>query len=217
IVPSPNRTRGGRRWLAGGASIAAAVACVALLLTGRSGIAPDLELPYRAAQGRPALASMPHAPFVPLRGEVRDPPEYDRALGWLLSRPASKKAEVAPYLAALYLWRGEKGDRQRAENALRATPESARRDNDIGVLLLASGEGEAALMAFDAALEKDARLTEALFNRGLALEALGRKDAAIDSWQSYLREAGDREEAGWLNEARQHLESLRQDGGPSAE
>ncbi|HWV37866.1 MAG TPA: hypothetical protein VN033_05250, partial [Vulgatibacter sp.] len=139
--------------------------------------------------------------------------EYDRALGWLLSRPASSKAEASRYLAALYMWRGEKGDRQRAEEALLHTPEGARRDNDIGVLLLASGEGEAALMAFDAALEKDAGLLEALFNRGLALELLGRTDEAIASWERYLGAARAPGEAPWIAEARQHLESLREDRG----
>ena len=200
------------RWIAA-ASTAAAVVCATFLFSDRPLAPPEMNLPYRAALGRPALAPMPHAPFVPLRGEDRDPPEYDRALGWLLSRPASRKGEVAPYLAALYMWRGEKGDRGRAEEALRRTPESARRDNDIGVLLLASGEGEAALMAFDAALEKDGGLAEARFNRGLALEMLGRREAAIASWQSYLDAAKGAGEEAWAAEARQHLDSLRQDGG----
>lgn len=202
-----------RRLIAGASAVAAAVVAVAVLLPGRSVAPPELNLPYRAALGRPALAPMPHAPFVPLRGVDRDPPEYDRALGWLLSRPSSRKAEVARYLAALYLWRGEKGDRLRAEEALRQTPEGAQRDNDIGVMLLATGEGEAALMAFDAALEKDAGLLEALFNRGLALELLGRKEAAIGSWETYLGAARGPDEEAWVSEARQHLEALRQEGG----
>jgi len=212
-VSERRRSYRSRRWIAGASAVAAAVAAAVVLLPGPSVAPPELNLPYRAALGRPALAPMPHAPFVPLRGVDRDPPEYDRALGWLLSRPSSRKADVARYLAALYLWRGEKGDRLRAEEALRQTPEGAPRDNDIGVMLLASGEGEAALMAFDAALEKDAGLLEALFNRGLALELLGRKEAAIGSWETYLGAARGSDDEAWVTEARQHLESLRQEGG----
>ncbi len=212
--PSRWSTRGKRWTVAVGGAVAAAVVVLSSSTT-RS--PPAFELQSRAAEGRPALVKLEHVPYVPLRGEDRDPPEYDRALGWLLSRPASEQATTSRYLAALYLWRGEKGDRTRAEAALRSSPESGRRDNDIGVLLLAGGEAEGALLAFSAALEKEPELIEAHFNRGLALEAMGRRAEAVEAWEAYLGRAGTREEEAWLDEARRHRDALLQDGDAASE
>jgi CHAT domain-containing protein len=55
------------------------------------------------------------------------------------------------------------------------------------------------------ALRKNSRLQEALFNRALAIDALGLRKEAIDAWRKYLAiERGP----GWSTEARLRLEAL---------
>ncbi|AKU92268.1 hypothetical protein AKJ08_2655 [Vulgatibacter incomptus] len=205
--PTP-RWSGGRRrvasLLAGGALAASAV--VAFVATDRGILPSDIELPYRAAEGRPALATLPYVTFEPLRGEDRDPPAYEDAIGWSLARDY-KATKTFQMLSSLYLWRGERGDRERAEESLLVLQENGRRDNDIGVLLLSLGEPEGALMAFSAALDKEETLIEATFNRALALEGLKRREPAIDAWGRYLgKSKGD--ETGWRDEARKRQGDL---------
>jgi len=62
-----------------------------------------------------------------------------------------------------------------------------------------------ALAAVDAALHLDRTLPEALFNRALILESLGRQDIARSAWEGYLAVDPD---SGWATEAREHLRLL---------
>jgi len=64
-----------------------------------------------------------------------------------------------------------------------------------------------ALAAADKALDLQHDLPEALFNRALILERMGRRDAAKDAWTRYLAIDGSSK---WAEEARQHLSSLSQ-------
>ena len=62
-----------------------------------------------------------------------------------------------------------------------------------------------AVAAADAALDVDSNYPEALFNRAVALERLGLRDAAHEAWKTYLRVALD---DGWSREAKEHLAAL---------
>jgi CHAT domain-containing protein/tetratricopeptide (TPR) repeat protein len=62
-----------------------------------------------------------------------------------------------------------------------------------------------ALTAADAALARDPRLPEALFNRALAIEKLGLRDDARIAWQHYLAVDGGSD---WAREARAHMAAL---------
>ena len=55
-------------------------------------------------------------------------------------------------------------------------------------------------------IAKNPRHADALFNRALALESLGQKDAARAAWESYLQVDAT---SAWADEARQHLASTR--------
>lgn len=201
------RTRSAIRWVAGGLAAAAAV-LVAVLLPMKSGFEPpQVELHWRAAEGRPA-ADLGYAPFAPVRGggEAGDT-AWDGLEGAAVSGRASDPAAADGYLTALYLWRGAEGDRARARAVLEARAPTAANDNDRGVLLLAGGQPAEALAAFDEALSKEPELTPARFNRAVALEALGRKPQAVEAWKAYLAGAGD-EEAGWVDEARRRMAHL---------
>jgi len=62
-----------------------------------------------------------------------------------------------------------------------------------------------AVAAADAALDIDKNYPEALFNRAVALERLGLRDAAREAWKTYLRLALN---DGWSREAKEHLAAL---------
>jgi CHAT domain-containing protein/tetratricopeptide (TPR) repeat protein len=62
-----------------------------------------------------------------------------------------------------------------------------------------------AVAAADAALDIDKNYPEALFNRAVALERLGLRDAAREAWKTYLRVALN---DGWSREAKEHLATL---------
>jgi tetratricopeptide (TPR) repeat protein len=66
-----------------------------------------------------------------------------------------------------------------------------------------------ALAAAEGALRASPALQEALFNKALALEALGRRDEARAAWSSFL----DHDSAGpWAEEAKRRLQSSRAQG-----
>jgi anti-sigma factor RsiW len=62
-----------------------------------------------------------------------------------------------------------------------------------------------ALTAADRAIALDRMLPEARFNRAMALERAGQRDAAIGAWQDYVRLDAV---SGWATEARRHLKQL---------
>ncbi|HVR39938.1 MAG TPA: CHAT domain-containing protein, partial [Thermoanaerobaculia bacterium] len=63
-----------------------------------------------------------------------------------------------------------------------------------------------ALAAADVALQLNANLAEARFNRALILDHLGLRDQAREQWQSYLAVDGG---SSWANESRHHLRQLQ--------
>ena len=108
------------------------------------------------------------------------------------------------------------GDLDRAlvtlARALADDPDNPRLRNDIGAAYLARGQqqGTAADIAravemSSSALAADPTLTEAWFNRALALEELHLTAEARRAWQSYLAEERDPQ---WAAEADRHLREL---------
>jgi tetratricopeptide (TPR) repeat protein len=86
----------------------------------------------------------------------------------------------------------------------------ARRYSDLSAAYLvraraigSTSDLQRALSNAERALEHDATLPEAYFNRALALESSGQDAAATDAWRAYL--ARDPSSA-WAQEARGHLE-----------
>lgn len=200
--------RAGRvRWASGLAAAIAAALALVFFLPGGSGEPMALELKSRAAEGRPAHLSS-YAPFQPMRGDGDSDEELTDLEGRLVTRRHKDRAEADSLLTAFYLWRGADGDQARARAILDTRTPSAARENDRGVLLLSMHQPEAALAAFEKAMRMEPQLKPALFNRAVALEALGRREQAISAWESYLSQS-QKERDGWVEEARQRLQSLK--------
>jgi CHAT domain-containing protein len=106
---------------------------------------------------------------------------------------------------------GEDEEAVRLLEELAKNAGTARVYSDLAAAYLLDGDtdGRDLAKAADASLravDKDATLPEALFNRALALERLGLHRQAAESWLAFLR----REPRGdWADEARRHLEGLR--------
>jgi tetratricopeptide (TPR) repeat protein len=107
------------------------------------------------------------------------------------------------------------GDMPRAivtlEDAANRT-NSARGASDLAAAYLVRGVREnspedvsLALALATLAVQRDASLREALFNRAFALDQLSMFDAARQAWQEYLKLDN---ESGWAAEARIHLQRL---------
>jgi tetratricopeptide (TPR) repeat protein len=95
------------------------------------------------------------------------------------------------------------------QHASSADPANARYLNDLAAALLTRGlrrqsqpDLRAALDRANAAVASDSQLLEAWFNRALALDALGQREAAHAAWTDYLQRDSTSE---WANEARQRL------------
>jgi tetratricopeptide (TPR) repeat protein len=112
------------------------------------------------------------------------------------------------------------GDPADAVGVLRAAagknPSNATLWNDLAAALLARAaqtqspaDLAQALAAADHALAHEPRLPEALFNRALILEKMGRRNDAIAAWEQSI--AAD-STSGWSGEARTHLSALRNGG-----
>jgi tetratricopeptide (TPR) repeat protein len=95
--------------------------------------------------------------------------------------------------------------------AATAEPNNARYQSDLAVALIAAASGDKpmlqrALAACDRALQIDRRSPDALFNRAVALEVLGRDNDARAAYQRYL--AVD-SKSPWAAEARRHFDDLQ--------
>jgi hypothetical protein len=95
------------------------------------------------------------------------------------------------------------------QHAVTADPTNTAYLSDLAAALLTRGirqrnpqDFEQALKRADEAIAKEPRHLEALFNRALALESLGQRDAARAAWESYLKVDAT---SAWAAEARQHL------------
>jgi hypothetical protein len=95
------------------------------------------------------------------------------------------------------------------QQASSADPANARYLSDLAAALLTRGlrqqsetDLQQALDRANAAVGRDGQLLEAWFNRALALDALGQRDAAKAAWNDYLQRDST---SGWADEARQRL------------
>jgi CHAT domain-containing protein len=94
---------------------------------------------------------------------------------------------------------------QALQDAADLQPNRAAFQNDLAAALLARGSADRprdfalALAAAERALRADSALSEAYFNRALALEKMGLHEAALKAWQDYLSRDGT---SGWSSEAK---------------
>jgi hypothetical protein len=214
-------------WGAVGAAALAAAATIVIVLrlvgveSGQK--APDLSPlvvaatahPTRLIEGR--LAGFPYRP-APLR--TRDsvaasvPPTVGDAAAAIERAAASRGAssDLARGVAQVAV-----GELDGAVTALRRAaaraPGDAPVQSDLAAALIARAQStgaqedaQAALDACEHALAASRDMPEALFNKALALEALGRTDSAARAWEEYLRVDSQSE---WANEARSRMESFR--------
>jgi CHAT domain-containing protein len=168
-----------------------------------------------AREIEPRLAGGFHwAPFDPQRHDQMSP-SYKLAstVAVVLSggtAPASSPTSRAVGVADLLAGRTRKAI---SVLALAAESEQDPRDwSDLSAAYYTSAERYAAtelladaLAAADRALELDAMLPEALFNRALALERLGLRDDARQAWEQYLTTDAGSE---WAAEAQAHVRRL---------
>jgi tetratricopeptide (TPR) repeat protein len=156
------------------------------------------------------LASVTRGPGDPL-----DVPAGVRAAAAELEQAAQEKPSpmARAYLATAEAMLG-RGARAVAllEQAARDVPDSAEVWSDLAAARLAvagtSGDrsaAEAALEAADRALTLSPSLAEALYNRALALEALGRMAEARRAWE---RCAATESDPGWSKDARRRAQAL---------
>lgn len=100
------------------------------------------------------------------------------------------------------------------ERAQTASPRDTRIGSDLAAALLERGlrhdraeDIARSLSTSEEALELDAALPEARFNRALSLEALNVRRQALAAWQAYLEVDST---SPWADEARSRMEALRQ-------
>lgn len=167
------------------------------------------SLPVRTVEGR--LAGHPYSPFRRLAEGSPSLLQLRGAAGEVMISSAAAADAHLNGVAALL-----SGKSHVAVDKLRGAANqqpAARYWNDVAAAELAdassSGNAERlphALAAVDHALQIDANLPEALFNRALILEHLRLRRAAVVAWERYLTDDGDSE---WAEETRGRLTRLR--------
>lgn len=124
-------------------------------------------------------------------------------------------AENRHHLGVFYLiQRNFAGAIRELEKAFALDDKNAKIANDLGSAYFESAQDEPnekklklakALEKFSRAVELDANLLEALFNKSLCLQESGLYNEAKESWQKYLEKDSS---SGWAEEARKSLQSL---------
>ena len=151
--------------------------------------------PYR-------LSGASYAPYSRVRGART--PKSTAAVSQIEAAVAEREsAEALRALGRAYLVETRSEDAVRAlERARELAPDDVDVTVDFAVALAERGTLPEALRLFDGVLAREPARQEALFNRALVLERLGRTDEARDAWQRYL---DTNPEASWIDEARAHL------------
>jgi tetratricopeptide (TPR) repeat protein len=129
----------------------------------------------------------------------------------LAARASGTGAEAQQALAAMYLTLGRP---QRAAEVLAplVSSKDAGQLNDLAAAYLARHADDDVTRALDLleqAVSLDPGRAEAWFNLGLAAEAAGQKERAIEAWTRTLELDP---QSGWADEVRQHLARLKQPG-----
>lgn len=215
LGPSPRRLRSRWAWAAAGA--AAAMAAMLVLWIGRSKLADQVreEIFYpggsvRLTDGRSAYARAgAHRPrsqrLLGPGDRLGGPPagSFD-ALGKL------ERADDRPGMAALFLAGGTPAGAEQAMRVLNALQESPDVLSELALAHLvrgnaAAGDAQEALRFADQALALDPRHGPALFNRALALQALGLDGVAATAFGA----AAALGEPGWSDEAAERANERR--------
>jgi tetratricopeptide (TPR) repeat protein len=166
----------------------------------------------RTSPGR--LSGFSHAPYRAATRAQQARPIDDPRLLEVASR-AQAQAAREPIPDNLHSWgvaqvliREWNGAIETLDAAARQRPQDAGLLNDLAVAYIGRGTGEAraedfrkALEAADRALAVDAASHEALFNRGVALDALGRTAEAQAAFRALL----ERDRSTWRDEVERRL------------
>ncbi|RKH74255.1 zf-HC2 domain-containing protein [Corallococcus aberystwythensis] len=193
-----------------GAVLAMGLGALAAFMTGdgfRPGDAWRADASARELEARIAYpAADRYLPYVPVRtgpgaggALATEPPVPLRTLAALEERGDLHG------IAAAYLVRGEL--RQAADFLSRSAP-SADRDSDRAVVAMAAGDFRGALTLLEGVLRQAPDHPQALWNRALALRAMGRPLQAAEAFEAVAR----RGEPGWSEEAGIRARALRQGG-----
>ncbi|NOK16597.1 zf-HC2 domain-containing protein [Corallococcus carmarthensis] len=145
-----------------------------------------------------------HRPYSPMRGGA-DGLEAGKVT--LPLRPLAEMEERKDFrgIVAAYVLHGQW---QQAQAVLAREPESLERDIDLSVVALQEGRYQDALNRLDQqVLPKAPRNPQALWNRALALRALGQKDSAAAAFD----QVAGLKEPGWSDEARGLAKGLREE------
>ena len=169
----------------------------------------------------PRISDLSHAPYIPTRGASSAADQDKLRLAELDFKEAlnnNPTPEAHHALGKAYLARGEL-DRaiEQFEEARKGEPRDARLFNDLGVAWMQKGfvgpdrgqpqtaEVSRGLGYLNDALSLNPNLAEAVFNRALSYEYLGRIAEARQDWQRYSQlDPG----SPWTTEAREHLQKF---------
>lgn len=169
------------------------------------------------------ISGLDYAPRLQFRGDSEpavDKKELDRAELMALNEVADH-ASAASYhsLGRIRLAERRFDDAiEELRKALSIEPNNARINSDLGAALLENARSAAdpsekasgltqARVYLDKALELDASLLDALFNRALWYEEVPLYDKARQEWKTYLDKDGN---SSWADEARQRLKDIEQ-------
>jgi tetratricopeptide (TPR) repeat protein len=172
-----------------------------------------LRLAMKEERHTPARISggLAHSPYRVTKGdEDGDGLQFERALSKLEyadKDSASPEARLALARVRLALGKREEAKRARVvlEQLVAGGNESAEVLNDLGVAQFQTDNYNEAISTFSKALEKSPGFTEALFNKALAEEHVGRTEEAKQDWQEFIRSTSD---VKWKAEAEMHLNRL---------
>lgn len=191
-----------------------------LMRTGGPDYLADLRLLYQ--QSRPIearISEFGYAPLTQLRGgPASTDPRAVRLIETRLLQAVDENpnAETQHALGTFYLTQGDYPKAIREfENALKLAPNNAKIHNDLGSAYLERSRTEShekklqdlaqSLEEFTRAADLDPNLLEPLFNKALALRAMGLPRQARETWQLYLQKDSS---SPWAEEARKHLSQI---------
>jgi len=150
--------------------------------------------------------------WAPYRGPMRatgttaGAPELklNGAAGDVIERAQHDSSERAQHAAGVALLLVQQPS-QAVERLRKTPPDDARAASDLAAACYQASLLDEGLAAADRAIRLDAKLPEALFNRALILERLGRTADARAAWLRYLETDGT---SPWAAEAREHASVL---------
>jgi CHAT domain-containing protein/cytochrome c-type biogenesis protein CcmH/NrfG len=179
------------------------------------------ELRSLYQQSRPTetrISQFGYAPLSQLRG-ARAPEEEKRLrrieISLIEATEKASNAKTHHALGVFYLTQQKYSEAiKEFENALKFAGQNAQIHNDLGAAYFELWKTEPkkkledlaqSLEEFTKATELDSNLLEALFNKSLALEEMGLRREAKESWLLYLQKDSS---SPWADEARKHLKEL---------